>query len=159
MQEMQVQSLGQEDPLEKGMTTHYIILGQRSLEGYTPWGRRVRHELATCHCSLTKLCLILYNPMDYSLPGSSLHGISQARVLEWVGISFSRGSSWPSDWTQVSCIAGGFFTAEPSGKPPHTLGFRLNITSCDGPFDDLLFSKLAIYLFFHSTYCNLSFFY
>ena len=48
MQEMQVQSLGQEDPLEKGMTTHYIILGQRSLEGYTPWGRRVRHELATC---------------------------------------------------------------------------------------------------------------
>ena len=97
---------------------------------------------------VAKLCPTLCNPMDYSLPGSSLHGISQARILEWVGISFSRGCSWPRDWTSVSCIAGGFFTAEPSGKPPHTLGLRLNITSCDGSFDDLLFSKLAIYLFF-----------
>ena len=70
MQEMQVQSLGQEDPLEKGMTTHYIILGQRSLEGYTPWGRRVRHELATCHCSLTKLCPTLCSPMKCSMSGS-----------------------------------------------------------------------------------------
>ena len=42
----------------------------------------------------------------YSPPGSSVHGILQARVLEWVAISFSRGSSWPRDWTQVSCIAG-----------------------------------------------------
>ena len=44
--------------------------------------------------------------MDCSLPGSSVHGIFQARVLEWVAISFSRGSSWPRDQTQVSCIAG-----------------------------------------------------
>ena len=42
--------------------------------------------------------------MDCSLPGSSVHGISQARILEWVAISFSRGSSWPRNWTQVSCI-------------------------------------------------------
>ena len=50
------------------------------------------------------------------------HGILQARILEWVAISFSRGSSWPRDWTHVSCIAGGFFTTEPVGKPweqPH----------------------------------------
>jgi len=46
--------------------------------------------------------------MDYSLPGSSVHGISQARILEWVAISFSRGSSGPRDWTQVYCLAGGF---------------------------------------------------
>ena len=52
----------------------------------------------------------LCNPMDFSLPGSSVHGIFQARVLEWVAISFSRGSS-PQDRTQVSHIAGGRFTA------------------------------------------------
>ena len=43
-------------------------------------------------------------------PGSSVHGIFQARILEWVAISFSRGSSWPRDWTQVSHIAGRLFT-------------------------------------------------
>ena len=48
--------------------------------------------------------------MDCSLLGFSVHGIFQARVLEWVAISFSRGSSWPRDWTQVSCIAGRHFT-------------------------------------------------
>ena len=51
-------------------------------------------------------CPTLCNPMDCSLPGSSLHGILQARVLEWVAISFSRGSSWPRDQTQVSRIPG-----------------------------------------------------
>ena len=52
----------------------------------------------------------LCDPMDCSLPGSSLHGILQARVLEWVAISFSRGSSRPRDQTQVSHIAGRRFT-------------------------------------------------
>jgi len=47
--------------------------------------------------------------MDYILPGSSIHGILQARLLAWVAISFSRESSQPKDWTQVSCIAGRFF--------------------------------------------------
>ena len=51
-------------------------------------------------------CPTLCDPMDCSLPGSSLHGILQARVLEWVAISFSRGSSWPRDRTRVSCIPG-----------------------------------------------------
>ena len=46
------------------------------------------------------------DPMDCSPPGPSVHGISQARILEWVAISFSRGSSWPRDWTWVSCTAG-----------------------------------------------------
>ena len=53
-------------------------------------------------------------PMDCSLPGSSVHGIFQARILEWVAISFSRGSSQPRDRTWVSCIAGGFFRREAS---------------------------------------------
>ena len=48
--------------------------------------------------------------MDYSLPSSSVHGILQARILEWFAVSFSRGSSQPRNWTQVSCTAGRLFT-------------------------------------------------
>ena len=54
-------------------------------------------------------CPTLCYPVDCSLPGSSIHGILQARILEWVAISFSRGSSQPRDQTQVSCIAGRCF--------------------------------------------------
>ena len=50
------------------------------------------------------------SPMDCSLPGSSIHGILQVKILEWVAIPFTRGSSWPRDKTQISYIAGGFFT-------------------------------------------------
>ena len=53
-------------------------------------------------CLVTKLCLTLCNHMDSSPPGSSVHGISQAGILEWVTISFSRGSSQPWDQTHVS---------------------------------------------------------
>ena len=55
-------------------------------------------------------CLILCDPMDCRPPGSSAHGILQARILEWVAMPSSRGSSRPREWTQVSLIAGGFFT-------------------------------------------------
>ena len=61
-------------------------------------------------------CPTFCDPMDCSLPGSSAHGILQATILEWTAMPFSRGSSWPRDWTCVSCgscIAGRFFTAEP----------------------------------------------
>ena len=58
---------------------------------------------------VTQLCPTFCNPMDYSLPGFSVHGILQARILEWVTIPFSRESSWPRDQTQVSCIAGRLF--------------------------------------------------
>ena len=54
--------------------------------------------------------------MDYSLQVSSAHEISQARILEWVAIFFSRVSSWPGDQKHSSCIAGRFFTTEPPGK-------------------------------------------
>ena len=54
-------------------------------------------------------CPTLCDPMDCSLLGSSVHGIFQARILEWVAIPFLRGSYWPRDWTQVSCIAVRFF--------------------------------------------------
>ena len=52
-----------------------------------------------CCCFVTKSHLTLCDPMDCSLPGSFLHGISQKRILEWVAISFSRGSSRPRDQT------------------------------------------------------------
>ena len=65
-------------------------------------------------CSVALSCLTLCDPMDYSPPGSSVHGILQARTLEWIAISFSRGSSSPRNRTGVSCIAGGFFIAEPT---------------------------------------------
>ena len=57
----------------------------------------------------TQSCLTLCNPMDCT-PGSSVYGIIQAKILEWVAIPSSRGSFPPRGWTWVSCIAGGFFT-------------------------------------------------
>ena len=67
----------------------------------------------------------LCDPVDCSLPGFSAHGIPQARILEWVAISSSRGSSWSRDQICVSyCvshIAGGFFTTEPHGRSPTLL--------------------------------------
>ena len=67
--------------------------------------------VCVCVCVLiAQSCLTLYDPMDCSLPGSSVHGILQSRILEWVAMSSSRGSSQPRDQTQVSCIAGRFFT-------------------------------------------------
>ena len=63
------------------------------------------HYIRGCCCCLdAKLCLTLCNPMDCNPPGSSIHGISQASVLEWVAISFSTGSSQSRDWTYVCCI-------------------------------------------------------
>ena len=59
---------------------------------------------------VSQLCPTLCSPMDCSSPGSSVHGILQTRILEQIVIPFSRGSSWPRDRTQASCIAGRFFT-------------------------------------------------
>ena len=77
-----------------------IILFQNCINGtalYVKW-----NEVA-------QSCPTLCDPMDCSLPGFSIHGIFQARILEWVAISFSRGSSWPRNQTWVSCIAGKCF--------------------------------------------------
>ena len=58
----------------------------------------------------------LCDPVECSLPGSSIREIFQARILQWVTISFFRGSSGPRDQTHTSYLAGGFFTTEPSWK-------------------------------------------
>ena len=76
-----------------------------------PW--HLFYSWSVCGQSWPTLC----NPMNCSWPGSSVHGIFQTGILEWVSISFFRGSSPPRDWTHISYIAGVFFTAEPLGKP------------------------------------------
>ena len=75
MQEMWGRALGWEDPLEKGKESE-----------------------------VAQLCLTLCDPMDYSLAGSPVHGILQAKILEWVAISFSRGSSRLRDQTCIPSI-------------------------------------------------------
>ena len=84
-----------------------------------------RHVLASLRgvlhtCSVFPSCLTLCNTMDCSMTGSSVQGISQARILEWVAISSSRGYSQPRNRTHVSCISyigRWVFTTKPSGKP------------------------------------------
>ena len=66
-------------------------------------------------------CLTLWDPMDYSRPGSSGHGILQARILECVAISFSRGTSQPRDRTWVACIVGRRFTVWATREPLRVL--------------------------------------
>ena len=64
----------------------------------------------SCRVLVAQSCLTLCDPMRCSSLGSSVHGILQARILEWVATPFSSGSSLLRDETQVTCIAGGFFT-------------------------------------------------
>ena len=78
-------------------------------------------RMRLCACiQVTQSCLTLCNPTDFSPPGSSVPGILQEGILEWVAMPFSRGSSWPRDRTHIFCsswFAGRFFTAELLGKP------------------------------------------
>ena len=72
------------------------------------------------HAHSLQSCLTLCDPTDCSSLGFSIHGISQARILEWIAIPFSRGSFWPRGQTHisyVSCIADGFFNTGPLGSP------------------------------------------
>ena len=69
-----------------------------------------------CECSVAQSCPILCDPMDCSLPGSSVHGVFQARILEWVSISSSRGSSPPRDWIWSPTLQVDSLPSEPPGK-------------------------------------------
>ena len=91
----------------------------------TPRGKKSQHvSMCACPCVSDYVpyccCLVVVSssfcdPMNCSPPISSVHGISQARILEWVTISSSRRSSWPRDGTHI-WISGRFFIAEPLGK-------------------------------------------
>ena len=97
--------LGTVDSLEKALMV-------RKIEGKR--GRRQqRMRWLESLCLVTQLCPALCDPMYCSLPGYSVHGISQAWILEWVTMPSSRRSSQPRDQAQVSSTAGGFFTIWP----------------------------------------------
>ena len=99
-------------------------------------------ETSCVWCVLTQPCLTPRNPMDCSPPGSSVHGILQARILEWVAISFSRGSSWLRDQIHSSCgsCPGRWilyhWTAEEASVNPNTRRHKI--------------SKSLLFLEFHS---------
>ena len=132
MQETQVQSLIQEDPLEKEIATHSSIPAWEIPWTKKPgglqsmWSQRIRHELATWQEQYVYICMLcaqslqscptLYNPMDWSPPGSSVHGVLQARILEWVARP-PPGDLLTQGLNCISYIAGRLFTAEPLGKP------------------------------------------
>ena len=93
------------------IVTDFIFLGSKiTVDGdYSHEIRRRlllgRKAMTNLKVKVTQLCLTLFDLMDYSV-----HGILQARIVEWVAFPFSRGSSQPRDQSQVSHIAGGFFT-------------------------------------------------
>ena len=98
-----------------------------------PWNVNSFVSMTLCLHALSLSHGGLCDPMDCSPPHSSAHGIFQARILERVPIFSSRESSWPRDWTHVSCVsgspalAGKFFTSEPPRKPLQWLFKRLII--------------------------------
>ena len=137
MQETQVRSLGWEDPLEECIATHSSILAWRIPMDRGAWRAKVHRVtkswtwlkwlsmawLTTIVIKLLtdyqeKMCgaLLLHRVQHFANPWTAAYqappsmGILQARILEWVAMPSSRGSSWPRDRTPVSCIAGGFFT-------------------------------------------------
>ena len=79
-------------------------------------------KLMCVHAKSLSSCLTLCNPTEHSWPGSSIHGILQVRILEWVARASSGGSSWPKDWTHLShALAGRFFTSWATRQIPGKL--------------------------------------
>ena len=91
------------------MPGHFCILMKS--ESFVPSLKYV------CVCLVTQSCPTLCNPLDCSPPGSSVNGILQARILQWVAISFSTGSSQPRDHTRSPTLQADSLQSEPPGKP------------------------------------------
>ena len=107
-----------EKPMDRGVlqvTVHWVTKGRTRLNTFTSllhFSLMATSRKAHCCSSVTQLCPNFCDPMDCSPAGSFVHGIFQARMLEWVAISFFRGSSQPRDRIHVSCVpctAGRFF--------------------------------------------------
>ena len=86
---------------DSGIEPEFVMAG-RFFTTSTTWEAHNGYESES---EVSKSCLSLCNPTDHSSPGSSVHGILQARILEWVTISYSRGSSQSRDWTRVSYVS------------------------------------------------------
>ena len=93
----------------------FLYWGEKEKKEREPTHSRVFFSSSLCTHS-SQLCSTLCEPKDCSLPGSSVLGILKARMLEWVAISSSRGSSPPRDRTCISCLGQWIVTAEPPGK-------------------------------------------
>ena len=107
------------------------VLPTHSTFVYTTEGALTLHWLTHClmgavatadnikvYVLVTQSCPALCNPMDCSPPGSSVFGILEAKIMEWVAVQFSRASSQPRDWPRVSCIAGRFITVRVTREAP-----------------------------------------
>ena len=96
---------------------NHLILGHLLLllSSIFPSIRIFSNALTMC-AKLLQSCLTLCNPMDYNLPGSSVHGILQARILEWIAVPSSRGSYQPGMELVSPALAGRFFTTSPTWK-------------------------------------------
>ena len=141
---------------------HCICIRNKDLQtnkAQSSWKRREKPcewiEEEVKWSEVAQSCPTLFDPMDYSLPGSSIHGIFQARILEWVAISFARGSSRPRDRTRISRIAGRRFTiwatrkalvsgllginCERSHSHFHSLDFQILVMKEIAPYNGLWF--------------------
>ena len=96
----------------------------------------IPYECENCEMIITQLSPTLCNLMDYSPPGSSVHELSRQEYLEWVAISFSRGSHQPKGWTQVSRIAGGCVTIR-AIREAHTLSIHVFILKSSEIFSSM----------------------
>ena len=98
-------------------------------------------------CSVTSVMKFSRLRLSATLPGSPVHEILQARILEWVAMPSSRGSSQPRDRTQVSHVTGGFFTTEPPGKPINILSANKKIDAHVDSISQCLLRLPCYYLF------------
>ena len=103
------------------MKTRAIHVVQLELAVHVSWWKS--------ESEVAQLCPTLWDRMDCSLPGSSVHGIFKTRILKWVAISFSRRSSLPRDWTQVSHIVGRHFTVWATRELPSWWDYTLSQSS------------------------------
>ena len=114
-------------------TVSDFILGGSKITADGGCSHKIKRRLLFGRKAITNLvlviqsCLNLCDPMDCSPPGSSIHGILQARILGWVAIFFSRGSSQPRARSWVSCIAGNLLASELPVKPKPSLSFHNHV--------------------------------
>ncbi|CAI9158477.1 unnamed protein product [Rangifer tarandus platyrhynchus] len=99
------------------------------VESQAGWASKIVFKVKRCvSCSITQSCLTLCNPRVCGPPGSSVQGIPQARILEWVAISFSGNFLYPRIEPTSPALGGKSFTIEPPGKPQGEKTHKLKIT-------------------------------
>ena len=116
-----------------GVGCHFLLQGIFLTQGSNPRLLRLLH----CRAKFLQSCPTLFNFMDCSPPGSSVHGIPQAWILDWVTIPFSRGSSWPRDQTASlasPAFTGGLFTTSTTWKVRDLASMHACMPNADSVF-------------------------